>query len=81
MARNADDFESQLLDLPATDRARLAEVLLASLEHVEAGVSSADLEAAWIAEGERRLAELRSGTVAGIPAAEVFGRIGRRVER
>lgn len=81
MVRSADDLEVQLLRLPAADRARLAEVLLASLDQAEPGLSSAEVEAAWIAEGERRLTELRAGTVAGLPADEVFSRIERRLQR
>jgi putative addiction module component (TIGR02574 family) len=81
VVRNADDLEAQLLGLPPHDRARLAEVLLASLDRAEPGLTSTEIEAAWIAEGERRLAELRAGTVAGIPADEVFSRIERRLQR
>jgi putative addiction module component (TIGR02574 family) len=81
MVRNADGLEAQLLSLPAADRARLAEILLASLEETEQATSAAEVEAEWITEGERRLAELRAGTVAGIPADEVFGRINRSLGR
>jgi putative addiction module component (TIGR02574 family) len=35
----------------------------------------AEIEAAWAAEAERRLAELRSGTVAGVPADQVFATV------
>ncbi len=70
MVRSNDLLETQLLALPLPDRARLAEVLLASLE--SATGSLAETEAAWRAESERRLAELRAGTVGGIPAAHVF---------
>jgi putative addiction module component (TIGR02574 family) len=79
MVRTTDSIEAQLLNLPPGDRARLAEVLLASLD-AEAG-PSADTEAAWRAEGERRLAELRQGTVAGIPAEQVFAGVVSRQPR
>ena len=75
MVRSTDSLESQLLTLPPADRARLVEVLLASLDQeVESG-PVAEIEAAWAAEAERRLAELRDGTVAGIPADQVFASI------
>ena len=77
MVRTPDALESQLLRLPAADRARLAALLLESLD--AEGGSSADADAAWAAEAERRLAELREGTVAGLPADEVFARVARRV--
>jgi putative addiction module component (TIGR02574 family) len=78
MVRTTDSLEAQLLRLPAEDRARLAEVLLASLD-TEDAASVSEFDAAWLAECERRLAEMRAGTVAGIPADEVFSSISRRL--
>lgn len=78
MVRSTDTVEAQLLSLPMADRARLAEVLLASLDADVAQGPSAEVEALWRAEGERRLAELRSGKVAGIPAEKVFANVTRR---
>ena len=72
MVRSNDNLETELLSLPPSDRARLAEVLLASLDAESQLGPVADVEAAWQAEAERRLAELREGTVAGIPADQVF---------
>ena len=72
MVPSHDQLETQLLGLPPRDRARLAEVLLASLETVGASGSLAETEEAWRMESERRLAELRDGTVDGIPAEQVF---------
>lgn len=70
-----DSLEAELLRLPARDRARLAELLLASLDEE----AEPDVDEAWAAEGERRLAELRAGTVTGIPAADVHARIEARL--
>jgi len=78
MVRSTDSLEAQLLNLPPADRARLAEVLLASLDADVARGPSTDVEALWRAEGERRLQELASGRVAGIPAEQIFANIGRR---
>lgn len=70
-----DSLEAELLRLPTRERARLAELLLASLdEGAEPGVDEA-----WAEEAERRLAALRSGTVAGLPAAEVHARVEARL--
>jgi len=70
MATAARQIESKAMKLSARERARLAERLIASLdEEVDA-----DVEAAWVREGERRLAELRSGKVKGRAAASVFRR-------
>lgn len=79
MVRTPDSLEAQLLRLPAADRARLAELLLESLDPEEGSAPPADAEAAWAAEAERRLAELRDGTVTGIPADEVFARVTRQL--
>ena len=72
MVRSNDQLEAQLLGLPSRDRARLAEVLLASLEAASTVGSLTETEQAWRAESELRLAELRQGTVVGIPADQVF---------
>jgi hypothetical protein len=59
MVRSTEHLETQLLPLPTADRARLAEILLASLDaEAEAGPASA-AEEAWRVEGEHRLADLR----------------------
>jgi putative addiction module component (TIGR02574 family) len=74
--RNPAALADQLLALPSEDRARLAALLLASLEGSEAGT-----EAAWEEEVARRGEELRSGRVAGIPAADVFAEVERRLRK
>jgi len=68
MANRARDLESQALELPAEDRAQLAERLLASLE----ALADPEAESLWLEESERRLAELESGASTGAPADEVF---------
>ena len=74
--RNAEAFASQLLALPDGDRARLAQLLLASLEGRDPGAA-----AAWDEEIDRRSADLASGTVAGIPAAQVFAAVEQKLRR
>ena len=68
MADPARDLESKALKLPPRKRARLAERLLASLDKE----SDPNAEARWLEEAERRLDELESGKVRGIPASEVI---------
>ena len=74
--RNAQALADQLLALPSNDRARLAELLLASLEgrDVSAG-------AEWDVEIDRRAAELSTGKVNGVAAADVFAEVERRLQR
>jgi putative addiction module component (TIGR02574 family) len=68
MGDPAREIEAKALQLPPTERARLAERLIASLDQE----SDRDAEQVWLAEAERRLDELESGKVAGIPAEEVL---------
>lgn len=81
MVRSADSLESQLLTLPPADRARLAELLLASLDSDVAEEPAAAIEEAWRMEAMRRLEELQAGTVTGIPASRVFDEARQRLTR
>ena len=68
MQINLEQIEAAALSLPPDGRARLAERLLASLE------DDAEITAAWVAEAQRRNAEIESGQVATISAEEVFAK-------
>jgi len=59
------------MNLPVRDRVRLAQRLAFTLDDFDDG-PAVEIEALWLAETERRLAELNSGTVQGIGADEVF---------
>jgi putative addiction module component (TIGR02574 family) len=52
MTANAQELLRQALTLSATDRAKIAARLLASLDEIEA-----DVESAWAAEIERRVVD------------------------
>jgi len=67
-----DPIEQELLKLPAPERARLAERLIASLDE------DAEVEAAWIAEVRRRDEELQSGAVEAIPVEDALRMIRTR---
>ena len=66
------EVEAEALKLPSHERARLAEVLIASLDEED------EVSRAWAEEAERRYEELRSGGVTAVPADEVFARIRAR---
>jgi putative addiction module component (TIGR02574 family) len=68
MTKPARELEAQALRLPRRDRARLAQRLISSLD----SEVDADVEKLWLQEAERRLGELKSGKVAGIPAEKVI---------
>lgn len=65
-----EDLETEALKLDTAERAILAERLFLSLD---AAAEEENLRL-WVAEAERRLAELRSGLAEEIPAQEVLGR-------
>jgi putative addiction module component (TIGR02574 family) len=70
-----DDLAAAALALPRSERARLAERLLASLDD-DAGV-----EEAWAQEVQRRLDLYRAGTLDTVPAAVVHEEARRRLSR
>jgi putative addiction module component (TIGR02574 family) len=68
MADSSRQLESKALKLPRKNRARLAQRLISSLDQE----TDVDTEKLWREEAERRLAELKSGKVTGIPAERVI---------
>ena len=68
MSTPARELESKALRLSRRERARLAQRLIYSLDQEV----DADVEKLWLEEAERRLGELKSGKVAGIPAEKVI---------
>jgi putative addiction module component (TIGR02574 family) len=71
MAKLVRELESPALKLSRKERARLAQRLISSLDQEV----DADAERLWLAEAERRLADLKSGTVAAIPAERVIKKV------
>ena len=61
---STEQIERELLKLPAAERARLAERLIASLDE------DAEVNRAWIEEARRRDEELDSGAVRALPLAD-----------
>ncbi len=68
-----EDLIAEASSLPVEERARIADSLLRSLNPPDA-----DIDAKWAAVAKRRLAELRSGEVQGVPGSEVFQKIWDR---
>lgn len=68
-----DTIEREALGLPAEARAFLADRLLSSL----GGESMTEVDAAWVAEAERRYAEYKAGTRKPVSASEVFAQADR----
>lgn len=76
MATSLSDLEQQARSLSADDRARLAEVLLESLQ----GSHLHDVEAAWNREIADRVAAYDRGELQTFPAEDVFAE-ARRITR
>ncbi len=75
MAKLAEELYKRALDLDERERADLVARLIESLDtEVEPGV-----EAAWLAEVERRMEDLDSGKAQSIPWEEVRARLFRDV--
>jgi putative addiction module component (TIGR02574 family) len=70
-----DEVREAVKELTAEERDILSQELL-----IEKQSMVPSIERAWITEAERRLEELESGKVKGIPAEEVLGRIQRRID-
>jgi putative addiction module component (TIGR02574 family) len=75
MISPVDDLANAAMALPRSERARLAERLLASLDE-DAGV-----EEAWAQEVQNRLDLYRAGRLDAVPAAEVHEEARRRLSR
>jgi len=65
MSTQFEILEAEVLKLVPSDRALLAEHIIASLDEDN------EIESAWAVEVERRVAEVESGGVTGTPLAEV----------
>jgi putative addiction module component (TIGR02574 family) len=71
MAKDFNEIFRDASELSEQDRATLAGLLIESLE----GEPDPDVEAAWAAEIERRVAQVDAGTVKTIPWEEVRQRL------
>ena len=73
MSESLAELEQQARALSPDDRARLAEVLLDSLQ----GPPLSEVEAAWSREIEERIAAYDRGDLQTIPAEDVFAEARR----
>jgi putative addiction module component (TIGR02574 family) len=66
-------LEKEILDLPPRSRVRFAEKIIESVDDF----TSPEVEAAWSAEIGRRVKEIQSGKVKGIPATQSMAKARR----
>jgi putative addiction module component (TIGR02574 family) len=76
MARTVQEIEAEIRKLAVPDRDRLLRDLVADLD----GTPDQEIEAAWLAEAQKRYEELRSGTVKAVPADEVIRKARARLK-
>ncbi len=69
MGIQLERLESEAMLLTLGERAAFAQMLLASLDE------DAELEDAWAAEVERRIADAESGTVQLVPVADAIAQV------
>ena len=69
MGNRLESLEAEALQLTVSERAAFAQVLLASLDE------DAEIEEAWAAETERRIADIESGEAQVIPIADALAEV------
>ena len=74
METQLEILESDALKLTPSERAALAQRLLTSLEE------DSEIEDAWAAELDRRIAEVESGAVQVVPIAEALAQIRAKLK-
>ena len=74
MATSLENVVEQALDLPAEDRARLAEHLLHSLNTPV----DPEIEKAWLKEAEQRLLAVRDGRLGTVTVDDAVARLRAR---
>ncbi len=73
MSRTLEELENEALSLSGEERAFLTDRLLSSLGKEELS----DVDAAWVAEAERRYEGYKTGERQPIPASQVFDEANR----
>ena len=77
MATTVEQLAEQAMNLPTESRARLADLLVESLDGDKLG----PIDQLWVAEAKRRRDEVRSGRVETIPGEEALQKVRDVVRR
>ena len=76
-ALSIESIQQAALGLQPAARAQLTHALVQSL----ARLPESEISGLWLAEAERRDAEMESGQIAGVPGDEVFRRLYARYDK
>ena len=74
MSKPAHDSAAEVLDLPANERARILELLIASFE------PQSSAQKAWMDLATHRREEVRNGNVAMVPGNEALARVRAKLK-
>ena len=77
MATTLEQLAEQAMNLPTESRARLADLLVESLDADELG----HIDRLWVAEAKRRRDEVRSGRVEAVPGDEALKKVRDTLRR
>jgi hypothetical protein len=77
MSTTIEQLAEQAMNLPVESRARLADLLIESLDTNELG----RIEQLWIAEAKRRRDEVRSGKAKTIPGPDALRKVRDALKR
>lgn len=77
MATNFDQLAEAAMNLPSESRARLADMLVESLD----GNELREVDKLWIGEAKRRRDEVRKGLVETIPGDEALQKVRDAIRR
>jgi hypothetical protein len=77
MATTVEQLAEEAMSLPSESRARLADLLVESLEGADLG----QIEQLWVTEAKRRRDEVRDGKVKTIPGAEGLRQVRDSIRR
>jgi len=75
VSTNLEVLEAEVLQLTPSDRSRLLERLIASID------TDSAVQQAWELEADRREAELESGLVAAVPGQQAVARLRARLNQ
>lgn len=77
MSTTVEQLAEQAMNLPTESRARLADLIVESLDAGELG----RIEQLWLAEAKRRRDEVRSGKIKSIPGPEGLRKVRDTLKR
>lgn len=72
MSTRFEQLAADAMKLAVRDRVRLAQQLVSTLDEDTETGTEIEIEELWFAEAERRLEELRGGSVQGVSSEDAF---------